>query len=54
MAIFSGQEGNSILVRQYPGERAIVDGGIQAEGAWTTFWGFEITNSSSSRTVPGE
>ncbi len=39
-----------ILVRGYPGERARVNGGILAEGAWTWFWGFEIFNSSTERT----
>lgn len=34
-----------IVVRQYPGERAIVDGFIDAYGAFTTFWGFEIAQS---------
>ena len=32
-------------------ERAIVDGGILAEGQFTWFWGFEITNSLVDRTT---
>lgn len=42
-----GTEENPIIVRQYPGERATVDGGIVATGygAWVTFWGFEITST---------
>ncbi len=48
----AGTQSGSIIVRQYPGERAIVDGGIEADGPWTTFWGFEITNSSTNRSVP--
>jgi hypothetical protein len=45
-----------IIVRQYPGERAIVDGGtantpvlLTVVGAFTWFWGFEITSSSTDR-----
>jgi PKD repeat protein len=45
-----------IIVRQYPGERAIVDGGtantpvlLTVVGAYTWFWGFEITSSSADR-----
>lgn len=39
-----------ITVRQYPGERAIIDGGIRVEGAWTWYRDFEISNSSPLRT----
>lgn len=39
-----------IIVRQYPGERATVDGGIRIEGGWTWYRDFEITNSSPVRT----
>lgn len=38
-----------IQVRAVAGDRATVDGGIEAHGAWTTFRGFEITNSSPDR-----
>jgi hypothetical protein len=40
-----------VIVRQYQGEHAIVDGGIKAKGTYTWFWGFEITNSSPNRYV---
>ncbi len=49
----TGVRGRPIFVRQYPGERATVDGGIHAAGAHTWFWGFEITNSSPERSGPG-
>lgn len=49
-----------IVVRQYPGERATIDGWIQAgccdadpqpaEGGYVWFWGFEIANSIADRT----
>jgi hypothetical protein len=45
----TGTSSAPIIVRQYPGERATVDGGIKAKGAYTWFWGFEITNSSPNR-----
>jgi hypothetical protein len=45
-----------ILVRQYPGERATLDGGatntatiLTIAGSYTWFWGFEITSSSKDR-----
>ena len=45
-----GSESQPIILRGYPGERAIVDAGILAKGAWTWFWGFEITNTDTNRT----
>jgi hypothetical protein len=46
-----------IIVRQYPGERAILDANtntstpavLTADGAWTWFWGLEVTNSNPVR-----
>ncbi len=45
-----------IVVRQYPGERATLDGNLApsspvlvVDGSYTWFWGFEITNSSPNR-----
>lgn len=40
-----GTPASPILVRGYPGERPVVDGFIEAYGAYTTFWGFEIMQS---------
>src|SRR5688572_17523496 len=45
----SGFDYAPIVVRQAPGERATIDGGIDAHGAHTWFWGFEITSSATSR-----
>lgn len=39
-----------ITFRQYPGERATIDGGIESQGDYTIFQGFEIMNSTD-RTV---
>jgi hypothetical protein len=56
----TGTLGSPIQVRQYPGERATVDGGtnppsyntavLTINGAYTWYWGFEVTNSNTSRT----
>jgi hypothetical protein len=43
-----------IIVRQFPGERAIVDGVIMAYGEYTWFWGFEITNSEPRHLTDAE
>src|SRR5262245_35124556 len=47
-----GEPGKPIVVRQYPGERVILDGNgsgktptLTVVGAYTWFWGFEITNT---------
>ncbi len=45
-----GAPGQPITVRQYPGERATIDGNImQINGGWVNYWGFEIMNSHSNR-----
>jgi hypothetical protein len=41
----TGTAAQPIIVRQYPGERAIIDGQIIVNGGYTWFWGFEILNS---------
>lgn len=51
-----GTNGSPIIVRQYPGERARIDGvgrtrsTLTIDGAYTWFWGFELYNSSTDRT----
>ncbi|HET7039212.1 MAG TPA: Ig-like domain-containing protein, partial [Gemmatimonadales bacterium] len=42
----TGEPGSPIVFRQYPGERATIDGGLRAEGADLVFWGFEIMQSN--------
>jgi hypothetical protein len=51
-----GVAGQPITVRQYPGERAIIDNNsvtssvsLDVQGAWVVFWGFEVTNSNPKR-----
>jgi hypothetical protein len=53
----TGSPDAPIVVRQYPGERATLDGGsvntpvlLTVTGAYVWFWGFEVTSSSLSRT----
>lgn len=42
----SGQPGNPIVFRGYPGERATINGSLAAEGSDLTFWGFEIMQAN--------
>lgn len=51
-----GTSNNPIIVRQYPGDRAILDGQnngsgdvLDLEGSGTWFWGFEVMNSNTNR-----
>ena len=59
VSTLTGTNANRIVVRAYPGERAIIDGVntpnngseiLTVDGAYTTFWGLEITNSILQRT----
>ena len=51
----SGTSSAPIVVRQYPGERAIIDRNgtsgepLVVDGSWTIYWGFEVMNSSTVR-----
>lgn len=46
-----GRPDDPITVRQYPGERATIDGSIlQNTGGYVTYWGFELTSSYPSHT----
>jgi hypothetical protein len=42
----SGTSAAPIVVRQYPGERATIDGNLHVHGAYAVYWGFEITQSN--------
>src|SRR5512140_3230068 len=59
----TGTASQPIVVRQYPGERATLDGNVNpsqsgstapvlahSSGGYTWYWGFEVTNSSPVRT----
>ncbi len=41
-----GTPSTPILFREYPGERATIDGTLRADGSYLTFWGFEIMQSA--------
>jgi len=55
----TGTASKPIVVRQYPGERAIIDGGGVSTtpstwavyGQYSVFWGFEFTNSDPNRVL---
>jgi hypothetical protein len=51
----TGREGAPVVLRQYPGERAIIDGGFEITGAFAYYWGFEVMYSDLKRvtTLPG-
>jgi hypothetical protein len=54
-ASLAGGPGAPVVVRQYPGERATIDGGGSADetftvdGRWAVYWGFEIMQSGTGR-----
>ena len=37
-----------VTLRQYPGERAIIDGNLVVDGAYGTYWGFEVISTVSA------
>jgi parallel beta-helix repeat protein len=55
ISMLTGASYAPITVRQYPGERATLDGNgatdntLVIQNPWTIFWGFEVTNSDPSR-----
>ncbi|MFN7923114.1 MAG: BACON domain-containing carbohydrate-binding protein, partial [Bryobacteraceae bacterium] len=50
--VLNGTPARPVIVRQYPGERAIIEGGVYLYGAYTWFWGFEIRGlATSNRTL---
>jgi uncharacterized protein YjdB len=44
----NGSASAPIIVRQYPGERATVDGDIAVDGSNTWFWDFELENTNTA------
>ena len=58
ISTLTGTAAAPIVVRQYPGERATLDGNLGPSapvlvvyGSYTWYWGFEITNSDPNRYV---
>ena len=58
VSTLTGTPSAPIVVRQYPGERATLDGRgtdndmFVVRGAWALYWGFELTNSDPRRVSP--
>lgn len=48
-----GEPEDPIVVRQFPGERATIDGRLVVRGADVTFWGFELTQTDRT-SVPNQ
>jgi hypothetical protein len=53
LSLLRGSAAAPVVVRQYPGERATIDGTLVVSGAYTWFWGFEVTNSAPGTARPG-
>lgn len=45
----AGAPQRPVVIRQVPGERATVNGGLAVYGAHVWYWGFEITNTNPDR-----
>jgi hypothetical protein len=45
-ATLTGTSAAPIVVRQYPGERATLDGTLRVDGAYAIYWGFELMQSN--------
>jgi hypothetical protein len=45
-AVLNGTAASQTVFRQYPGERATIDGTLRGDGSYLTFWGFEIMQST--------
>jgi hypothetical protein len=53
----AGSDGAPVVIRQFPGERAVMDGAgstsstLYVTGAHSVFWGLELTNSDPARST---
>lgn len=45
-SLLDGAPDRWIVFRQYPGERATINGTLRADGSYLAFWGFEIMQST--------
>ena len=48
-SVVKGTAQSPICVRQFPGDRAILDGALVVYGSYAWYWGFEIQNSNWER-----
>ncbi|HEX2980165.1 MAG TPA: hypothetical protein VHO48_07865 [Anaerolineaceae bacterium] len=46
-----GGSGKYVTVRAYPGEKVVINGGIAVNAEYTIFWGFEVTNTNTTRVI---
>ncbi len=46
----NGRDGQPVFLSQFTNERATIDGSLVVKGVWTTYWGFEVTDSDTDRT----
>jgi hypothetical protein len=51
LSTLTGTADAPIVVRQFPGERAIVTNSLDVRGSYTWFWGFDVT--SARQAAPG-
>ena len=42
----AGSSSGQVVIRQYPGERAVIDGNLVISGGYVSFWGLEVMNSN--------
>ncbi len=47
----NGTSTQPVIVRQYPGERATINGGLTIYGSYTWYWGFEVADISVTSRV---
>jgi uncharacterized protein YjdB len=52
-ATLNGTATARVVVRQYPGERATLDGTLNVYGSYSVFWGFEIMRSAPTGSLAG-
>jgi hypothetical protein len=52
ISTLTGTADAPIVVRQYPGERATVTSTLVTRGAFTWYWGFEVTNPAQGQLQP--
>jgi len=50
VSVLSGTANNPITIREVPEARVTIDGSLTVQGAWATYWGLEVMNSSGERT----
>ncbi len=42
----AGSSAGQVVIRQYPGERAVVDGNLVIQGGYVSYWGLEVMSSN--------